>query len=260
MAAPIQNTPPNRPRSRIVIDLDRSGPWGHPASHPQQPYANRKRKKWPIVLGIIGGLLVLLVIGGYFYWQNYKTKPAYALALAIDAAQRGDAKAFDEVVDSDKIATSFAPQMIDEAVGRFGTALTPAMRQKVERIIPTLLPKVRNTVRSEVMKHVKEDTTRAAGKPFFLVALYLPYLVEIKQEGDTATITANVKQRTLVLTMQRVEEKQWKIVGVKDPALARRLVDDVAKDLPAIGVDLGGEVLRQIENLPNILPGGGGRR
>lgn len=260
MVVPIQNAQPREKRSRIVIDLDRPGPWGHPTTHVQGPYGAQKRKKWPIVLGILGGLLLLLVVGGYFYWQNYKTKPAYSLALAIDAAQRDDAKAFDEVVDTEAIVGSFAPQMIDEAIGRFGTALTPAMRKRVEAIIPTLLPKVRDTVQAEVMRHVKEDTARASGKPFFLVALYLPYLVEIKQDGSTATITAKVRERTVVLTMQRINDVRWKMVGVKDPALARRLVDDIAKDLPAIGTDLGGEVLRQIEKLPSIVPGGGGRR
>ncbi|MDT4965986.1 MAG: hypothetical protein QOJ64_723 [Acidobacteriota bacterium] len=260
MGAPVQNVPPRGRRSRIVIDLDKAGPWGHPTNQAQQPYGVRKRKKWPIVLGIVGGVLLLLVVGGYFYWQSYKSKPAYSLALAIDAAQRGDSKAFDEVVDTEKIASSFAPQMVDEALGRLGTALTPAMRQRIERLIPTFLPRVRDTVHSEVMRHVKEDTARAAGKPFFLVALYLPYVVEIKQEGDTATITARLGERSLVLTMQRSGDQRWKIVGVKDALLARRLVDDVAKDLPAIGGDLGNDVLREIQKLPNIIPDLGGTR
>lgn len=266
MSVPVQHNPARQKRSRIVINLDRTGPWGHPSPHGQQPYGQQpygatKRRKWPIVLGIIGVVLLGLVVGGYFYWQNYKTKPAYSLALALDAAQRKDAAAFDEVVDTDKIAQSFAPQMIDEATGRLGTALTPAMRQQVEAIIPTLVPTIRGIVRAEVMKHVREATTIAEGKPFFIVALYLPYVVEIKQDGDKATIAAKARDRNVELTMQRSCERRWKIIAVKDPALARRLVDDIAKDLPAIGIEIGNEVRKQIEDrLPGILPGGDSKR
>src|SRR3954470_19669694 len=130
MSAPVQNNPPTQKRSRIVINLERAL---HLSPQGQQPYgAGAKRKKWPIVLGVIGVVLIATAVGGYFYWQYYKTKPAYSLALAIDAAQRNDSVAFDEVFDTDKVVESFAPQMIDEAKGSFGTALTPAMQQRVE--------------------------------------------------------------------------------------------------------------------------------
>lgn len=254
MSAPVQNNPPTQKRSRIVINLERARNAMHLSPHGQQPDGGAKRRKWPIVLGIIGVVLIGLAVGGYFYWQHYKTKPAYSLALVIEAAQRNDAAAFDEVVDADQVAQSFAPQMIEEANGRLGNALTPTMRQRVEALIPTLLPKVRDTVHSEVMKQVKEASVRAQGKPFFLVALYLPYVVDIKQNGDTATITAKTNDRNIELTMQRSSEQRWKIVAVKDPVLAKNLVDNIAKDLPAIGTNIGGEVLKQIDKrLPGIL-------
>jgi hypothetical protein len=254
MSAPVQNNPPAQKRSRIVINLERAREAMHFSPRGQQPYGAPKKRKWPIVLGIIGFVLIGLVIGGYFYWQHYKTKPAYSLALVIEAAQRNDAAAFDEVVDTDRVVQSFAPQMIDEASGRFGNALTPAMRQRVELLIPTLLPNVRDTVHNEVMKQVKDATTRAQGKPFFLVALFLPYVVDIKQNGDTATITGKVNDRNLELTMQRSSPQRWKIIAVKDPVLAKQLVDNIAKELPAVGTNIGGEVLKQIDKrLPGIL-------
>jgi hypothetical protein len=255
MSVPAQNNPPTQKRSRIVINLERARNAMHFHPHGQQPYGG-KRRKWPIVLGIIGIVLVGLVIGSYFYWQHYKTKPAYSLALVINAAQRNDTAAFDEVLDTDQVVQSFAPQMIDEASGRLGNALTPAMRQRVEALVPTLLSKVRDTVHDEVMRQAKEASVRAQGKPFFLVALFLPYTVDIKQNGDTATITAKVNDRNLELTMQRSSEQRWKIIAVKDPVLARNLVDNIAKDLPAIGSNVGDEVRKQIDKrLPGILSG-----
>jgi hypothetical protein len=127
------------------------------------------------------------------------------------------------------------------------------MRQRVEALVPTLLPGVMDTVRAEVMKHIKEVTVRAEGKPFFLVALYIPYLVDIKQDGDTAQVSAKSGERTIELTMQRSAEARWRIVSLKDAVLAKRLVDALAKDLPAIGTGIGNEILNEVEKR---LPGG----
>ena len=258
MSAPVQNNPPTQRRSRIVINLERAL---HISPKGQQPYGTgAKRRKWPIVLGIIGIVLIGLVIGGYFYWQHYKTKPAYSLALAVNAAQRSDAAAFDEVFDTDKVVQSFAPQMIDEAKERFGTALTPAMEKRVETLIPALLPAVKESVRGEVMKHVREATTRAEGKPFFAIALLLPYYATINQQGDTATVSAKSGDRNIELTMQRSTDKRWQVVAVKDQVLAKRLVDDIAKDLPAVGENAIDEARKQIEKrLPGVLPNGSGK-
>lgn len=255
MSAPVQQSPQTPKRSRIVVSLERAREAMHLGPHGGQRFHNgtAKRRRWPIVLMILGGIVLALVVGGYIYWQRYKTKPAYSLALLVDASRRGDAAGFDEVVDANRVAESFAPQVIDEATARLGTALTPAMRQRVEALVPTLLPSVMDNVRAEVMTHIKEVAARAEGKPFFLVALYIPYLVDIKQEGDTARIEAKSGERTIEMTMQRSNEVRWKVVSVKDAVLARRLVDALAKDLPAIGTDLGKEILNEVEKR---LPGG----
>jgi hypothetical protein len=254
MSAPVQNNPQTRGRSRIVVNLD-NAPAGTPYSpQGQQLYGMRKRKRWPIVLSIIGGVLLCLVIVALIYWQYYKTKPAYSLALAINAAQRDDAAAFDEVFDTEQIVGSFTPQVIDEASARMGTGLTPAMRQRIEAIVPTLISNTKETVRSEVMKKVREAARRAEGKPFFILALFIPYVADIKQEGDNALVTAKVGERNIELTMQR-NDKRWKIVAVKDDTLAKRIVDDLAKYLPPVGGDLIDEAGKEIrKRLPDILP------
>lgn len=251
MSAPAPNNQ-QKQRSRIVISLDRAREMMHLGPHGQQPYGGglpRRRRKWPI---ITGGILLLLAIGAVVFWQVYKTRPSYSLALVVDAAQRNDAAAFDQVVDTNAVVQSFAPQVVEQALGRLGTALTPELRRRVETLVPTLLPGVTENVRSEVMREVRELTARASGKPFFLMALYIPFVVDIEREGDTATVRAKKDDRTLELLMQRTPERRWKVVGVKDEALAKRIVDDITKYLPAIGTDLGTEIEKR---LPEILPG-----
>ena len=255
MSAPVQQSPQTPKRSRIVVSLERAREAMHLQPHGGRPFGagGGKRKRWPLVLLILGVVLLGLAVGGYFYWQRFKTKPAYSLALLVDASQRNDAAAFDEVVDANKVAQSFAPQVIDEATARLGTALTPALRQRVEALVPTLLPSVMDTVRAEVMKQIRDVTTRAEGKPFFLVALYIPYLVDIQQEGDAARVGGKAGDHILELTMQRSSDVRWKVISVKDNVLAQRLVDALAKDLPAIGADVGREILNEVEKR---LPGG----
>lgn len=244
MSLPVENNPQPK-RSRIVVQLDRAREM---AQMPQK--GSRGARIFLIVLLVIAALLVGLAIGFFFWWRSYKTGPAYSLALLVDAAQRGDAAGIDEIVDTNKVVENFAPQVTEQATGRFGTALTPALRKQVETLVPKLLPRVRQIVHEEVIRQVKEMGARAEGRPFFLIALAIPYIVDIKEDGDTAKAIATHNDRTIELSMQRMGEG-WKIVGLKDEALAKRVVDNIAKDLPAVGSSLEKDVRRQIQkNLP----------
>ncbi len=257
MSAPAQNNPPTQKRSRIVISLDRAREMMHLGGPTGQPFyggPRPRRRKWPIITGAI---LLFLVIGAVVFWQVYKTRPSYSLALVVDAAHRDDAAAFDRVVDTGQVVQSFAPQVVEQALGRLGTALTPEMRRRVEALVPTLLPTVTENVRGEVMREVKELTARAAGKPFFLLALSVPFIADVKREGDTAVVSIKHGERNLELVMQRTPESRWKVVGVRDETLAKRIVDNIARYLPAIGTDIGTEIEKRLpEILPNTKPRG----
>lgn len=244
MSLPVENNPTPK-RSRIVVSLDRAREMAHAPKK-----GSRGARILLIVLLVIAALLLGLAIGFFIWWRSYKTGPAYSLALLVDAAQRNDAAGIDEVLDTNRIVQNFAPQVTEQAAGRLGTALTPAMRKQVEALVPRLLPNVQQKVREEVTKQVRELAASAEGKPFILIALSIPYVMEITENGDTAKATATRGERHIELTMQRSAER-WKIVGVKDEALAKRIVDDIAKDLPAIGGNVEKEVRKQIKkNLP----------
>jgi uncharacterized membrane protein len=244
MSLPIENNPQPK-RSRIVVQLDRAREM---AQMPKK--GSRGARVLLIVLLVIAALLVGLAIGFFFWWRSYKTGPAYSLALIVDAAQRNDAAGIDEIIDTNKVVENFAPQVTEQATGRLGTALTPGLRKQVEALVPKLLPRVQQIVHEEVVRQVKELGARAEGKPFFLIALAIPYIVDITEDGDTAKAVATHNDRTIELAMQRNGER-WKIVGLKDEVLAKRVVDNIAKDLPAIGSSVEKEVRKQIQkNLP----------
>jgi uncharacterized membrane protein len=241
-----QNQPPKR--SRIVVRFDRAKEIAH---LPQK--GSRGARILLIVLIVIASLLLGLAIGFFFWWRSYKTGPAYSLALLVDAAQRNDAAGVDEIVDTNKVIENFGPQVTEQAAGRLGTALTPAMRKQIEALVPKLMPRIRQSVHDEVVKNVKEIAASAEGKSFILIALAIPYILDITEEDDTAKAIATHNERTIELTMQRNGER-WKIVGVKDEVLAKRSVDQIARDLPPIGAPLEKEVRKQVQkNLPGAV-------
>lgn len=247
MSAPFnEDKRTGRKRSRIVVDFDKAREFAqHPMAH-MPGRGSRGARILLIVVIVLGVLLAGLIAGGYFYWQSYKTTPAYSLALLVDATQRNDQPVFDKIVDIDKIVENFVPQVTEKALGQYAAALTAPIRKQVEQQVPKLLPGVKQKVRDEVTKQVKEMSTRAGNMPFPLVALGVPYVVGIKEEGDAAKVDVTLKDRPVQLTMQRNGE-QWKIVAVKDDMLAARIVDDIARNLPAIGSELENEIRR---NLP----------
>lgn len=246
MSTPFEEDKKDRPkRSRIVVDFERARQIAH------LPERGSSGARILLIVTIALGVLLLgLIAGGYFYWQSYKTRPAYTLALLVDASQRNDQAVFDQIVDTDKIVQNFVPQVTEKAIGRYASALTAPLRKQVEQLVPKLLPGVKQQVHDEVARHVKELSERAGNWPFPIMALGVPYVVDVKEEGDAATVDVTLKDRPVQLTMQRNGE-QWKIVAVRDDALAARIVDDIAKNLPAIGSELEREIRK---NLPAGVP------
>jgi hypothetical protein len=234
---------PEGSRRRIVIPLaqQQSGARARarvkggsqiPPSRPQRSRAG----KILAVLGITAVAVLLLVAGGiFFWWQHYKTTPAYSLALLVDAAQRDDMATVDTIVDTDKVVDNFASEVIDKAAGRYGLALGASTRKQIEALTPKLLPAIKETTRAAVAARVKDISQQANQKPFVLVALGIPYLVNVVTSDDTAKASAVVRDQRVELDLARAGDR-WKVVAFKDDALVQRALDQVIKSLPAIGL------------------------
>lgn len=251
MAAPQDKN--NRPRrNRIIINLERA----REAAHiPHMPKRGSRGARILALIGIVFVVIILCIaLGAFLWWQNYKTKPAYSLALLVDAVQRNDQETFNQLVDTDKVVENFVPQVTEKAIGRYAAALTAPVRKQVEGLIPKLLPSIKELVRTEVSKKIKELSARAEGKPFILIALGMPFIVDVKEEGEAARVMANLNDRQVELTMARSGD-HWKIVAVKDDVMAAQFVDNLAKNLPAIGSDIEKQLRKNLpkdaeKNLP----------
>lgn len=238
---------PDTQRKRIVIDFGNK----LPGAGGQRPRGKGGLSRVLLFLAVlVVGVVMLAIAGGYFWWQHYKTTPAYSLAVLVDAARRDDATTIDQIVNSEKVATNLSGEIAQKAAGRYGMALEATARQRVDALIPALMPRVKQSLREEIVKTVSDVSPNTARRPLFLVALAVPYAVKITTEKQTAKVS--IPNRETQLTMERNGDR-WQVVGIQDAALVQRLVDRLAEDLPAIAPPVQGV-------MPGRPPGSRGRR
>jgi len=217
-------------RKRIVIDL--------PAGSATQRREGAGRRRWTRVLGILFGLFVFVVvvalIGGFVWWRHYQSTPTYSLTLMVDAAQRNDVAEFQKQIDDEEIAKNMVPSVSQKAAGRYGLALSGPMQKQIDTVVPSLLPRIKQTIHDEVTKEIKEFSSASEPRSFIVLLFTVPSLVKVTTEGDIAKATAAIRDRTIELTMKR-DADRWKVTDFKDDVVVQRIVDSVMKDLPAIG-------------------------
>ena len=238
--------PPSQPQPQ-----PKSPPKAQPASQPQaqsqtklqsqsqaksqpklQPKSKLARKRRLLLVLVVVAVTPLIGTAGvFFWWQHYKTTPAYQLALLFDAVHRNDNATVDQIVAMDSITESFASQVTQNVLSQKASAATDSERKQLESSVTGLTPSIKQTVRQEVDKQVRDEAAPSAGKSFLMMALAVPYKVGITQAGDTATVAAQA--HPVSWTMQRSSGGPWTIVAVKDDALASRIQEQVTSELPA---------------------------
>lgn len=222
-------------RKRIVINIDQ--PLGQGASRSQKSNAIRSRR-WPKVVAFVSAFLIVVcliaVVGAYLWWRHYQTTPAYSIAIIVDAAQRDDLTTFNKHVDDDAIAQNMVTNVGQKVAGRYGAALSDSLRKEVEALLPTLQQRLKQTIHEEIAKEIKDFASRSQPRPFIVVALAVPSFVNITTSGDSAKAAAKLGDRAIELGLSR-DGDRWKVVDFHDDVLTQRVVDNIIKDLPAIG-------------------------
>jgi hypothetical protein len=222
-------------RQRIVINLDTPANAG--AAHGRAGTAGKPRR-WPKVLAILVVLSAIVLgavtVGGYFLWQYYKAKPAYALSLMIDAAQRGDMAELDKRLDHEEISKNMAARVSEKAAARYGVALNSKVKTQIDNTLPLLLLQAKPAIYNEVTKEIREFAGKSEPRPFIFLVVAVPSLMTITTEGDSATASASLNDRRFEIVMKRSADG-WKVTDFKDDVVVQRIVDNVVAQLPAIG-------------------------
>jgi Protein of unknown function (DUF2939) len=204
-----------------------------------EPAARPRSSRVLRVLGILAVLavvIVVLVTGGiFFWWQQYKTKPAYSLAVLINAAHNNDLATVRTIIDTDQVVKNLTDEVTDKAAGRYGVALGTNAREQIQALGPTFMPRMKGTIDAALLEHVKGMSEGGDRQPFILLALAIPRTMNIAVSDDNNSATVQVPGRPGKFEMSHAGGN-WKVVAFRDDALVQRVIDQVIKELPAIGV------------------------
>ena len=216
-------------RNRIVIDIGARAKRSAPAR------AARQRGRAGRVLGFIAIIFVIVIVGvaagGFFWWQHYKSQPGYSLALLVDAAQRNDRQSMDKLLDMDKITANFVAQAQQRNAGASSAMLGALMPSQIEQLAARLTPKLKQTIHDQLPAEIQRLSAPAAGKPFALIAMAVPYFFSVKQDGNSALAVAKINNEQVSLTMQQGAPGQWQVVAIEDDRLTEIIADSVRKSL-----------------------------
>ncbi len=191
-----------------------------------------------IFAGILAVAAVIGAIGGYFYWQSLKKTPQYSLALLVDAARKDDQKTIDSLVDTDAVVDDFMPQITDKAVELYGKGLPPQALSKIAQIAAPVLPAVKERARAELPNLIRDKTDKLANVPFAAIVIGADRYLDIKQEGETATIKSKIPDQQFELKMKR-NGNVWQLIGAKDDKLATKIAQKIGQEIIAAATNKG---------------------
>lgn len=211
-------------------------------------------RRLPIAAFVALALLLVALLGGYLWWQSYKRSPAYSTALLIDAARRDDQQQVARLVDAERIAQSLVPQVLEKAVASVGgMGAVAAPRRQLEAALPNLLAGMRDELRVEFTRGLKDAAEQVGDWPVPVVALIAPRLwVGVREEGEDRALVSLARGENrppAELTLER-DGEHWKMVGLKDDELSAGIARRVT----------GAFVAQPGANAPPPAGGNGGTR
>ncbi len=149
------------------------------------------------------------------------------MALIVDAAERNDTAAFDDLFHMDRVVENFATEVAQSK----GIVSPDWLRSRLQSITPAVTATIKPIVTEAIRRRVLEIAEASANAPFILTALGVLIKAQVTEDGNTATATISQGDERLELKLERMN-RQWKVVAVKDEALTSRIMATLAKELP----------------------------
>src|SRR5204863_878186 len=114
------------------------------------------------------------------------TTPAYTLTLMIDATQRNDAAEFQKRIDDDEVAKNMIATVSQKAAGRYGFALNSSVQSQIDKVVPSVLPQLKQTIHDEIVKEIKEYAVKSEPRPSIFLVVSIAFLVTFTTSCDNA--------------------------------------------------------------------------
>lgn len=230
-------------RNRIVIDLNQPPPGGFRRRGKRSGRAGR-------ILALIGVFLLVVIVGiaagGFFWWQHFKSGPSYALAVLVDASQRNDNQQVDRSLDTDKIAEGLVTDVRTKLTG--SSLLNNLPASQFDQIAANITPKLKDTLRQVLPPEIQRVSAPAKGKPFFLIALSVPYFASVQQNAANAAVDLKFKDEQIQLTMLQTDGG-WRITSIKDDRLTQIIADAAKNGASTHGQQFQDEIKRRLADL-----------
>jgi|KBSSwiStaDraftv2_1062776.scaffolds.fasta_scaffold983468_1 uncharacterized membrane protein len=233
-------------RNRIVIDLNQPPP---PGGFRRRGSGKRSGRAGRVLLLIGIVLLVVfvgIVAGGYFWWQHFKSGPAYALAMVVDASQRNDNQQVERALDTDKIAEGVVADVRSKLTG--SSLLNNLLPSQVDQVAANITPKLKETLREVLPPEIQRVSSPAKGKPLFLIALSVPYFATVRQNGANANVDLKFKDEQIQLTMLQTGDG-WRITSIKDDRLTTIIADAAKNSASQHGQQFQEEIKRRLNDV-----------
>lgn len=231
--------------SKVIVELDNEAPTFGDSQIPE------KKSVFGKVLKVLAAFLVLVLLAGatagFIYWRYLKTTPQYSLALIVDAARRDDQKSIDELVETDEIVDDFVPQIVDKAVELYGRGVAPETIKSIAVLATPIMPVVKQRAKAELPNLIREKTEAYEKIPFWAMAVGAGKYLDIKLEGEKATLTSKIPDRPLELVMKKNDDK-WHIVAIKDDKLARQVAEKIGQEMIALAKNRGKDKVTELGN------------
>ena len=204
------------------------------------------------IAAVLGLLIVISAIGGYFYWQRMKATPQYSLALLIDAARQDDQNEVDRLVDTGRVVDSFIPQITAKAIEMYGRGVPNVTIKRIAEISAPLIPAVKDRARAELPNVIRERTEQFQSIPFTAMVLGADRYLQIDVDGDLAFVKSKLRDRPFEIKMQK-NAGRWQVIGVTDEQLATKIAQRVGQDIIAIASQgaaaSGGPGIQNLNNI-----------
>ena len=199
---------------------------------------SRSRKTVLTIAGVLLSLVAVAVLGGYFYWRSFENTPQYSLALLVEAARRDDQAVVDEIVEIDTVVDDFLPQITGKAVELYGRGLSPQTIARVEKVATPVMPALKQRARAQLPGMIRKKTARFESVPFAAMVLGADQYLDIQPNGDSALVRSRLPEHSFEVRMQR-NGSGWKIVSVRDEALATEIAQKVGQEIIAVATNGG---------------------
>ena len=92
---------------------------------------------------------------------------------------------FEKHVNEDEITKNMVTPVSQKAAARYGYALNSSIQQQIDNLVPSVLARLKDTVRNEVAAGMAFNALAPEGRSFIYTLMKVPSLLTVKTEGDT---------------------------------------------------------------------------